>query len=286
VGDKDLTRRPARRTAEPARSRPAQAQREAGSQRKVLVAATSPRASIADWAQRKRNPLIFLAVSLVVVGTVGFRLWRSKFQDLPRIAEAGRFQGLEALDSGDFDTAHQLLSRAKRAVESLNDAVEGAAEIRQGADEAAIFTNLISQPLESILGDASPDPEEWSSRFASLYRGRSIIIGARIESRPDASGSGSYELDYLILPNGEGARPGQRVGRLDLTGFRLFEQSKLKVGDHVQFGARLASFAHDPEHREWRVGLVPDSGVFMCHPKALEAALWPTADQEVGGDEP
>ena len=80
------------------------------------------------------------------------------------------------------------------------------------------------------------------------------------------------------MPDGQGDPKGNpfRVARLDTTGFRLFAATQPKVGDRVTFGARLASFAYDEQSQEWRVGLEPDSGVYLTHPKALEALGWPT----------
>lgn len=245
--------------------------------------AVAPRESLADWTRRRRNPLIFLAVAMIVTATVGFRVWRSKFRDLPRVVEIARVQGLKALDAGDFDTAHQLLSDGKRAVEALGGAVEGAAEVRHGAEEAAIFTTLVPEPLEQILVEASADPDEkkWSARFSTFYKGRSLFLDCTIRAVPDATGSGSYDLDYRIIPNGEGSRPNLRVGRIDLTGFRLFELTQPKLGDHVQFGARLASVTHDID-KGWLIGLEPESGVFLTHPRALEAIGRPTPEEASG----
>ena len=42
-------------------------------------------------------------------------------------------------DARKFDLAYQLLLEAERAVDALGDASEGSAEIRRGAEEAAIF---------------------------------------------------------------------------------------------------------------------------------------------------
>src|SRR5207248_1984237 len=74
------------------------------------------RLRLADWARRRRNPLLFLAVGLLIVATAGIRQWRQHRQDLPRIAALGRVEGLAALDEGKFDKAYQLLSAARRAV--------------------------------------------------------------------------------------------------------------------------------------------------------------------------
>ncbi len=237
--------------------------------------ARSPGVRLAEWALQWRNPLLFLAVILLIAATIGFRMWRQHRQDLPQIAALGRIDGLAALDEGEFDKAHQLLSRARHAVESLGDAVEGAAQIRQGAAEAEIFVSLVPDRLEAILDAAGrSDATEWPARFSTLYKGRSIIVDAYVIAAEKTSGQTRYELDYQILPDGEGKLP--RVGRIDTTGFGLFQATQPKLGDHVTFGARLASFAYDERTKEWRVGLEPQSGVFLTHPKALEALGWPT----------
>jgi len=266
------------------RSRPEQSGRasrpEAAAAGVAVAEAVAPRLNLADWVHRWRNVLLFLGVSLLIVATIGVRQWRNYRQDLPRVAALGRVDGLAALDEGEFDKAYQLLSRARHAAESLGDAVEGAAQIHQGAAEAEIFVRLVPDRLESILDTAGrADPKEWPARFSTLYKGRSIIVDAHVIAAPtgtSATGPGSsrYEIDYQILPDGED-KP-LRVARIDTTGFRLFELTQPKVGDQVTFGARLASFTYDELSHEWRVGLEPGSGVYMTHPKALEALGWPT----------
>jgi hypothetical protein len=204
---------------------------------------------------------------------------------LPRIAELGRGEGLKALDEGRFDTAHQLLSAARRAVDSLGGAFEGADAIRHGAEEAAIFTNLVPRPLEAILEEAARIPtEDWPSHFETLYQGRAIVVDAHFTSVPQAEGSGRYDLDYRIVQEGEGGRP-PRIGRIALNGFRLFELAKPKAGDAVRFGARLAGFWFDPSTEEWLVALEPESGVYLTHPEALTALGWPSPNALADDDE-
>jgi hypothetical protein len=264
-------------TTVPAGSRQRVRQAGAGDSATATAPATAAevRERLMDWVRRRRNLLLFLGVVLLIAATVGFRQWRQYRQDLPRIAALGREEGLAALDEGEFDKAYQLLSRARHAVDALGGAVEGAAQIRQGAAEAEIFVSLVSDRLETILDAAGrTDPKEWERQFATLYKGRSIIVDARIIATPETSGQPRYELDYLVLPDGEG-KP-LRVARIDTTGFRLFELSGPKVGDQVTFGARLAGFSSDGQSQEWRIALEPQSGVYLTHTRALEALGWPS----------
>lgn len=245
----------------------------------------APAVPLGERLRRNRNPLIFMGVALVVAATVGVRSWRARLQELPHIAERGRVEGLVALDEGRFDQANQLLSEAKRAVQRLGGEFEGASAIVQGADEAAILTGLCPDRLEDLLDEAArADPKEWAKRFDTLYKGRSILVDSRLRSVPDGQGRGRYDLDYRIFRDGEGGVPTSQ-GRIDLTGFRLFELIKPREGDPVKFGARLASFRFDLDANVWLVGLEPDSGVIMTHEKALESILGPPDDVGGGGED-
>jgi hypothetical protein len=141
---------------------------------------------------------------------------------------------------------------------------------------------LIPETLEDLLAEAGRmNPDDWAYRFKSLYSGRSIIIDTWITAEPDSSAGSGYDILYRILPPGQpsnfvdggGSRP-DRVGRIDLKGFRLFELGQLSVGNRCTFGARLVSFEFDREQAEWVIRLDPDSGVFIAHPKALAALGW------------
>jgi hypothetical protein len=242
--------------------------------RDVEPAEFEARPGLGAWLGERRNPLFFLTVLTIVVATVAFKIHRSRLEALPRVIEAGRTEGLAALDAGRFETAHKLLSEAARALDTLGDDSREADEIRQGAREATIYTGLTPEPLENILGEATPDSVEWTARFDAAYKGRTILVDAHVSAVPDATGAGRYELDYLVLPPGEGSKP-LRIGRLDLTGFTLLQQPPRQVGDRVVFGARLASFTMEHEG-VWQIGLEPESGVYILHPKALDAVARPS----------
>jgi hypothetical protein len=244
---------------------------------------------LGERLRRHRNTLIFAAVALLVVATVVFRARRARLQELPGIAERGLTQGLDALDEGRFDTALQLLSEARDAVDQLGSGFDPgkASAIRQGAHEVEIFSRLAPATLKEMLDEATrSDAKDWAATFDRLYKGRTILIDDEIAEVPDGQGRGRYELHFRILPPGEGVRP-RSVGLIDTKGFKLFEITQPKVGYRVTFGAKLASFQYDLESEVWLVGLMPDSGVSITHHKALKAIGMSTEqDEPARGDLP
>ena len=238
-----------------------------------------PYVPLGQRLRKQRNPLIFAGVVLLVVATGGIRAWRAELQDAPRVAELGRTEGLAALDAGDFDRAYQLLAPARAAVRRLGGQFDGAEAIIQGADEAEVLTGLGIAPEELIDQAARADPKVWAKTFDSLHKGRTILVVAQVTAVPDGQGKGRYDLDYRIFPPGEGNEP-ERVGRIDLDGFKLFETLKPRVNDSIRFGARIVSFQYDSDGRAWLVGLDPASGVIMTHQKALDAMRGTAADPE------
>ena len=274
-------RKPAGSAPKPGRPTAAQAPRPPASQRQadrpkvpepaILVV---ERPTFREWASSRRNALLIAAVLILIVGTVTIRWRRQRLEELPQIAEIGRTEGLKKLDAGEFHAAKKLLADAADAVEGLGGRYEGAESIRQGALEAAIFADLAPKGIDEILEEAATsDPKEWPSRFAALYKGRSVILDPPITEVPDpARPDSSYQVNCPIY-FGRGPRPDGK-GRIDLAGFRLFELAQPKVEEQKPFGARYASVELDLTSNEWVVTFAPDSGVFITHPKALEAIDW------------
>ena len=239
------------------------------------------RPTLREWAGRRRNPLIFAGVVGLVLLTFLLRDRHRRLDELPKVAELGRVQGLAKLDGGDFHVAKKILADAASAVDALGNQYEGADAIRQGAREAAIFADLVKEPLGTLIEAAAryEPPDAWPSHFDAIYRGQSILIEAQVTAAPDPNRPGSaYDIDYRIY-YGNATTPAGR-GRIDFKGFRLFDQAGVKVGDIKVFGARLASITLDVGSGEYLVGLEPDSGVFITHYRALEAIGWPAADDD------
>ncbi len=235
------------------------------------------RASLGERVWKRRNALIFVGVGLLVVVTISLRLRQQYLASLPTIVENGRTEGLAKLDAGDFQVAKQILVEAASAVEALGGQVEGAVEVRQGAQEAALFADRVGETLETLVESASKAESEavWSKRFNTLYKGQSIIVETRITAVPDPDVPGSaYRIDFPIILFGGTIEPAGK-GRIDLTGFRLFELEKPAKGEDKVFGARLESMRFDKEKGEWLIGLVPDSGCFITHDKALSHVFGP-----------
>lgn len=226
---------------------------------------------------RTLNRWLLVVVPVVVIATAAWSYRQRVRQGYPLIAEKGREEGIPALEAGEFDKAHQLLSAARKAVDALGGAIKDADEIRQAAMEAAIYVNLLPQDLGELLTEAARanSADEWESRFNRLYKDRAVIVSSVVTAVPDGSAASKYELALRILPPGEsGNRDGSpdRVGEFDLKGFNLF--SEIPKDSVVIFGARLESFRFDTEKNTWFVRFVPDSGVIILHTKALDTLGW------------
>jgi predicted transcriptional regulator len=232
----------------------------------VLVA---PRASLRSRVWRHRHLLALGAVLLLVSATIGYRLYRTRLEGLPQVAEASRTEGLEALAGGAFDVAKSKLSVAAEALEELRD--PGAAEVRQAASEAAIFADLANRSLEELLEEVATASQAEAERVVLTQKGRSILVDSRIAA---TAGAGQApDLEYRVFA-------GTRQGRLDLEGFELFRGRAFKAGDPVTFGARIGSVHLGPDNT-WHIGLEPASGVFVSSPqawRATEALGWPARD--------
>lgn len=261
--------------AEPRRSR----RSAALSDHHILI---PDRPRLSERVRRKRPVLVALAMILVIVGTVAWTVVQNQRRNAPILVEQGREEGIPALDRGDFDQAHRILSRAAIAVESLKGQIRGADEVRQAAREAAIFVDLIPDRLEAILDlrARSSDESEWQGLFDRTYKGRAILLSAQVTATP-ADDAGRYEVNYRILSEGPLA---PREARIDFEGFRLFEISKPEVGWQIQFGARLDSVESEPNG--WRFRLQPNSGVTITHQEAIRSLGWTPIEMASHGDEP
>ena len=67
---------------------------------------------------RTLNRWLIALVPLLVIGTVAWRYRQYQRQQFPLDAEKGRTEGIRALEEGEFDKAHQLLSAARSAVDA------------------------------------------------------------------------------------------------------------------------------------------------------------------------
>ncbi len=224
------------------------------------------RPPLAERLRRNKHILVFIAVPAFVLGTVLYTRWRQHLRDLPIYVERGRTEGLKALSEGKFDAANEILSKASRALDSLGEGIEGAADVRQGALESAIFVDRAPDSLETILDEAARLTEDdRKEKFRRIYKGRSIIVDDHVSRLPE--GKEPYILEYRI---GVQASPKARIGRLDLSGFDLFKKIKPKAGERIVFGARLEGIFYDEIDDVWLFEIEPESGVLMSW-KPLEA---------------
>ena len=237
--------------------------------------------------RRSHHGLIFVLVPLLVIAAGSWRYWKQRRQEFPLIAERARDQGIPALDAGDFSKAHHLLAAGKQAVDALGGGVEGAEEIRHAADEAAIYVDLCDISLEDMLVEVRlrRSPRYLEIEIRPGLQGPGLCL--RRDHHGRAPGREHRELRDRLpglsarrdepVRSGRPARP-DTFAHIDLTGFELFKLTRPSPGDSVKFGAKLAGFQFDSDKNYWVVQLEPKSGVFLTHPRALEALGEPAAD--------
>jgi len=282
VADLPAAERPTARTAQrrASPSKAASANRPKSATRPQSPSPIPPQRPTLKERIRRRRPLI---VALSVIAMVGLTaLWnyqrnrRAEARDAVRL---GLAEGIDALDRGEFDRAYQLLAPAARGVRLLGGQISGAEEVRQAAQEAAIYVDLVPETLEEILDERARSVDaEWERTFERNYKGRAILIGAFVVETP--AGGERFDLNYRILALGPD-RP--RVGRIDLDGFRIFELAEPEVGNFVLFGARLAAVeAESPDL--WSFHLDPESGVTIRTMGAIEALGWDPVPIDRGAD--
>ena len=238
---------------------------------------------------KARNALIFVAVVLIVAATIGQGIWRKKLEGLPKDFERGKTEGIAALERGEFGSAKQILQTAAEAIRLLGGRLEDpeVENVRQAADEAAIYADLMDLSLETLVDRAARarPGDDWPSTFKASVEGRSIVIEAHVTAVPDPGQPDStYEIDYRI-GYGKGSTPDGR-GRIDLKGFRLTDDAHPKLGDRLAFGARVAAVEFELDRKEWVVKLEPKSGVFVRHYKALRYLGWPAEDESSEEEKP
>jgi DNA-directed RNA polymerase subunit RPC12/RpoP len=287
--------RPARpATASPARSKtrpaaptsgsaPQSAPRHATKPKPRAAVEVAIRPSLGQRLSRQRPVLIIVAILVIVTGTVAFRSYRRRLENLPQLAEQSLAEGRAAKERGDVINARLKLNTAADALEKLG--ADTAASVRQEANEAAILADM-DYLLEEIIADAarSKTAEAWEDRFKSRYKGRAILIDSEITVPKDAP-KGTYEIPYRVF-EGPSGKPYQ--GKIDLKGFQLLESKTFKPGDPpITFGARLAGVSLGADG-VWKITLEADSGVFMNDRKGLAAAIphspednWPASENAV-----
>ena len=256
-------------------ARPAKTRRRSRSAPTAPVAAIPGQIFVPDrpplavrlW--RYRHLLMLTGVLMLVTATIAYRSYRTWWENLPKVAAEARAEGVEALSSGAFDLAKQQLAIAADALERLDD--PDAPPVRQAASEAAIFADLANRSLEELVEEVALRPDTGTDDSPLTQKDRSLLIASRVAALPrDDRG---YDLEYRVFSGG-------KMGRLDLSGFKLFEGLSLKVGDSVTFGGRLESIRLGSDNL-WQVRLAPESGVFLTTPEGWQAARslgWPVDD--------
>ena len=163
------TRGPASKRGRPARPAPRRPSRVAG---RTDEPAAAP-------------PSSFSPSALMVVGTVAFRTWMNRRQDLPRVAEVGKTEGIPALEAGEV---RQGLSASLGGQGSGGLAGRGRRGRRgdppRGGRGVDLRGSHPRHPREPARGGGTDHPAGLGDAVRHLYKGRAVIIDARIIATP------------------------------------------------------------------------------------------------------
>ncbi len=162
------------------------------------------------------------------------------------------------LQQGHFRLATQLLQAEPDSRHLQDLTAEQRRQWPQLQREAALLTDLLTEPLEDVLRHAAGVAEaEWQADFPHRYQGKAILLDAEVKRQPD----GRLEIAYQL-------RLGTEAAQLEVSDLDLLRQVKLDQPRRLLFGARLATVRPEPPGPTWVVRLQPDSGVWLTDPAA------------------
>jgi hypothetical protein len=215
---------------------------------------------IAGGLKSWRWPVVIVGTAVAGIVITGLALRRAPPPDeepdrRPEIArhfEAGQ----RALAAGAFMLAAQELDAARTLHQQASRfPFEKSRDLVQNQRQASLLSELLDQPIEDIIRQASElnglDQREWQSVFAQRYRGRSVVFDAEV--RRDALGK--YHVDYAIFFRGKRAT-------IDLGSAPLFEVIPWHGPQRLLFGVRLAEIVPGDEGI-WTVRFDPESAVLL-----------------------
>jgi hypothetical protein len=217
-----------------------------------------------------------LAAVLTLAGVVGLFLafWPQLIRE-PRGDERARASatgvserieaGRRALADSNFRLAQRLFGEARSRAEGeagllSRDELRGLIQLQRQSELLAL---LLDDSLQEIVhrGALHRQEEEWQAKFASDFRGRSVIFDDEVlleEGRP--------VLRFYTV------RVGDETVRLALEDLKLLRDLQADLPRRLLFGARLADVAREAGGR-WAVRFEADSGVLLTDEGAVAACL-------------
>ncbi|MFO0878418.1 MAG: hypothetical protein U0840_13855 [Gemmataceae bacterium] len=205
-----------------------------------------------------------------MVTSVLLLAWPYLVRPEPARTEGGSLVTIEeatqALASGQYNLAR---AQFKALLEARTPTDLPASVLHHLFRQTDLLARLAPRSLEEIVRHAAlvRHPDEWASQFAD-YRQRSIILDDALR-RDDR---GRPMLAHYVLAEGD------MPVRLALEELTLLRDLPLDDAPRVIFGARLAECSRE-EGGTWVIHLVPDSGVLLTEPAALESCYLQPLDE-------
>lgn len=174
---------------------------------------------------------------------------------------------------GHFRLALGELDAALAGVGAGGCDTPGHAALAHRRAEAALFADLLAEPLEDLVAHAAALPGgEWRAESELRYRGRSVVLDTTLAP----AGEDDWQVGYA-------AHVGDEAVTLSLRGVDALRPLPRDGPRRVVLGLRLDGVAR-ARPGQWVVRFAPDGGVLCADPEALAAccpALGDAATAEV-----
>jgi hypothetical protein len=162
-------------------------------------------------------------------------------------------RGHKLLTEGSFRLAMEEMNPAARPLDlSPLDGAERR-RWRQVQRQAALFADLLPEPLEDIIRHgAGVKEQEWQADFRHRFLGKALVLDAEFRKPP----GGTWEVLYPLFH-------GQDRARLIVADLKILESVPSAEPLRLVVGVRLASVRLENPGPAWVVRFEPDSGVFV-----------------------
>lgn len=210
--------------------------------------------------------LLLTILALCTTGFFTYRKWQydravSLLTTLPEQCEL-------LINEGKFGEANNLMRIVAAALSTTRRSDPDAGKLLQLARELDAVQNLSHATIEEIVSQASDAGSRWSELFARNYNGHWMIVDSTSIHELDPS---LARVDVSLTVNGQPARL-----VVDLPAIHVSEEIPLL--ERAIFAAKISDCVSEGR-LGWKIGLDPDSVVYLTDHRLYESLHMSTGDE-------